>query len=99
MGGRPRRWPSAAACTRQSPAAAHTGLATARLRHPGRAAWVPAWIEGPYHFPADQEGRLRTDRMYLIRPDGYVAASLPTHSGHLNDADLQETLAAHQLRN
>jgi 2-polyprenyl-6-methoxyphenol hydroxylase-like FAD-dependent oxidoreductase len=60
---------------------------------------LPAWIEGPYHFPADQEGRLRADRLYLIRPDGYVAASLPTHSGHVNDADLKETLAAHQLRN
>ena len=29
-------------------------------------------------------------RLYLIRPDEYVAASLPTHSGHVNDADLQE---------
>ena len=60
---------------------------------------LPLWIEGPHHFPADQEGRLRADRLYLIRPDGYVAASLPTHSGHVNGGDLQETLAAHQLRN
>jgi 2-polyprenyl-6-methoxyphenol hydroxylase-like FAD-dependent oxidoreductase len=60
---------------------------------------LPAWIEGPHRFPADPKGRLRAGRLYLIRPDGYVAASLPIHSGHVSDADLQETLAAHQLRN
>jgi 2-polyprenyl-6-methoxyphenol hydroxylase-like FAD-dependent oxidoreductase len=59
---------------------------------------LPSWIEGPHHFPADPKGRLRPGRLYLIRPDGYVAASLPIHSGHVNDTDLQDTLAAHQLR-
>lgn len=59
---------------------------------------LPAWIEGPHHFPADHKGRLQEGRLYLIRPDGYIAASLPIHSGHVSDADLRAALAAHQLR-
>ena len=59
---------------------------------------LPAWMEGPHHFPADQKGQLQKDRLYLIRPDGYIAASLPIHSGHVNDADLRAALAAHELR-
>ena len=59
---------------------------------------LPAWIEGPYRFPADQRSRLRAGRLYLIRPDGYVAASLPVDSGQVSDADLRDALAAHQLR-
>jgi hypothetical protein len=59
---------------------------------------LPAWIEGPHHFPADQKGRLQAGRLYLIRPDGYIAASLPIHSGHVDDADLRNALAAHELR-
>jgi hypothetical protein len=59
---------------------------------------LPAWIEGPHHFPADQQGRLQKGRLYLIRPDGYTAASLPIHSGRVNAADLRAALAAHELR-
>jgi 2-polyprenyl-6-methoxyphenol hydroxylase-like FAD-dependent oxidoreductase len=59
---------------------------------------LPAWIEGPHRFPADHQGRLQRGRLYLIRPDGYVAASLPIHSGHASHADLRDALAAHQLR-
>jgi len=60
---------------------------------------LPAWIEGPHRFPADQKGRLQAGRLYLIRPDGYVAASLPVHAGHVSHADLRDAMAAHQLRN
>ena len=59
---------------------------------------LPAWIEGPHHFPADPKGRLQAGRLYLIRPDGYIAALLPLHSGHVNDADLRHALAAQELR-
>jgi hypothetical protein len=59
---------------------------------------LPVWIEGPHHFPADHKGRLQAGRLYLIRPDGYIAASLPIHSGHVSGADLRDALAAHQLR-
>jgi len=59
---------------------------------------LPAWIEGPHHFPADHKHRLQAGRLYLIRPDGYVAASLPIHYGHVNGADLRDALAAHHLR-
>jgi hypothetical protein len=60
---------------------------------------LPAWIEGPHHFLADQKGRLQAGRLYLTWPDGYVAASLPIQSGHVSHADLRDALAAHQLRN
>ena len=60
---------------------------------------LPAWIEGPHHFPADQQGRLLTGRLYLIRPDGYVAASLPIDSGHVGEADLRAALRAHHISN
>jgi 2-polyprenyl-6-methoxyphenol hydroxylase-like FAD-dependent oxidoreductase len=59
---------------------------------------LPAWIHGPHHFPADHKSRLQAGRLYLIRPDGYVAASLPVHYGHVSHADLRDALAAHQLR-
>jgi hypothetical protein len=40
----------------------------------------------------------RWSGMALIRPDGYIAASLPIHSGHVNDADLRDALAVQELR-
>lgn len=55
---------------------------------------VPAWITGPHAFTPDPRGRLRADRMYLVRPDGYVAASFPLHAGATADFDVRSALAA-----
>ncbi len=59
---------------------------------------LPAWIEGPHHFPADATGRLQTGRLYLIRPDGFVAASLPVRSGRVDETDVRDALGAHRIR-
>ena len=32
-------------------------------------------------FPPDANGRLRSDRLYLVRPDGFVAAEASVASG------------------
>jgi hypothetical protein len=42
-----------------------------------RPAW-PTWIDGPHAFRADPQARLRPDRLYLIWPDGFIAASVPS---------------------
>jgi 2-polyprenyl-6-methoxyphenol hydroxylase-like FAD-dependent oxidoreductase len=36
---------------------------------------LPDWITGPHRLPVDDAGRLDPARIYLIRPDGFVAAS------------------------
>lgn len=36
--------------------------------YPALRIGLPAWIDGPHHFPADQKGRLQAGRLYLIRP-------------------------------
>lgn len=56
---------------------------------------VPDWIEGPYTFTPDENGRLREDRLYLVRPDGFVAASFPVHAGAIATADAREALEAY----
>src|SRR5699024_8121228 len=61
-----------------------------------RPACAPEWIEGPFSFPPDPRGRLRRDRLYLVRPDGYVAASFPVHAGAVAQADVREALAAYE---
>lgn len=58
---------------------------------------VPDQIEGPHLFGADPRGRLRPDRAYLIRPDGYVAASLPIAGGRVEPSGLADALAAHHI--
>ena len=63
-----------------------------------RPACAPEWIEGPFSFPPDPRGRLRRDRLYLVRPDGYVAASFPVHAGAVAQADVREALAAYEAR-
>lgn len=55
---------------------------------------VPDGVEGPLAFPADPRGRMRRDRLYLIRPDGFVAAALPLHAGAAASADVTEALTA-----
>lgn len=58
---------------------------------------VPAWIEGPHAFGPDGDGRLRSDRLYLVRPDQYVAASIPLRDNSVNTAELRLAVAAHRL--
>lgn len=59
-----------------------------------RPADVPACIDGPLAFSPDAHARLRTDRLYLVRPDGYVAASFPVHAGSSAVHDVRAALAA-----
>jgi 2-polyprenyl-6-methoxyphenol hydroxylase-like FAD-dependent oxidoreductase len=58
---------------------------------------VPAWIEGPHAFGADGHGHLRSDRLYLVRPDQYVAASIPVRGHTADAAELGLAIAAHRL--
>lgn len=55
---------------------------------------VPEWVQGPFAFPADPRGRMRADHLYLVRPDGFVAAALPLHAGAAAAADLDAALSA-----
>ncbi|WP_380171915.1 FAD-dependent monooxygenase [Kineococcus sp. DHX-1] len=64
--------------------------------HAARPVDLPDWIEGPLAFPADA-GRWRTDRTYLVRPDGFVAAAVPTSGGLLDGETLRAAFRAHQL--
>ena len=60
---------------------------------------VPAWVDGPDDLGPDPAGRLRPDRAYLVRPDGFVVASLPVRDGVVDPATLGAALdAAHVLR-
>ncbi len=58
---------------------------------------VPGWVDGPFELGRDPRGVLRPDRMYLVRPDGFVAASLPVSDGVVDAAALREALDAHQV--
>jgi hypothetical protein len=59
---------------------------------------LPEWITGPHDFGPDASGRLRPDRVYLVRPDGFVAASVPTRDGVINQATMRSALHAHHMR-
>ena len=58
---------------------------------------VPAWVEGPHAFGADPAGRLRSDRVYLVRPDEFVAASIPLRGNAVDADELSAAMAAHGL--
>lgn len=58
---------------------------------------VPEWIEGPIAFGADPTSRLRADRVYLIRPDQFVAASIPLRQNQIDRVQLRSAMAAHHV--
>lgn len=58
---------------------------------------VPDWVDGPFDLGQDPRTALRPDRMYLVRPDGFVAASLPVHDGVVDEPTLQAALDAHHV--
>ena len=58
---------------------------------------VPAWVQGPVAHRADPRGRLRSNRMYLIRPDEFVAAAIPLRHDGPDPAALRAALAAHDV--
>lgn len=58
---------------------------------------VPDWIGGPRDFGPDQQARLRADQVYLVRPDGFVAAAIPLVDGRLDQRVLSDAMVAHHL--
>jgi 2-polyprenyl-6-methoxyphenol hydroxylase-like FAD-dependent oxidoreductase len=58
---------------------------------------LPDWIDGPYEFGRDPQRNLRSDRLYLIRPDGFVAAAIPVRGGKADPGQLGAAVAAHHL--
>lgn len=53
---------------------------------------LPGAVDGPFRFPADPARRLRADRAYLVRPDGFVAAALPVRRGAADRGLLRDAL-------
>ena len=69
----------------------HTyGSAAARPR-------LPDWIDGPRDFGADGQAQLQPDRLYLVRPDGFVAAAIPLVEGRADEGALSDAVTAHHL--
>ena len=60
---------------------------------------LPDWIEDPQDFGRDKHQRLRPDRLYLVRPDGFIAASLPLAANAVDRTQLRAALAAHDIKN
>jgi 2-polyprenyl-6-methoxyphenol hydroxylase-like FAD-dependent oxidoreductase len=58
---------------------------------------IPDWIDGPRDFETDKQARLRADRVYLVRPDGFVAAAIPLSDGRVAQGVLSDAMAAHHL--
>ncbi|MDT5073619.1 MAG: hypothetical protein QOH82_2939 [Mycobacterium sp.] len=59
---------------------------------------APEWVSGPHAFGADPHGRLRSDRAYLIRPDQFVAASIPLQHNSLDTSQLRSAMSAHCMK-
>lgn len=58
---------------------------------------APDWITGPHAFGPDPAERLRSDRVYLIRPDHFVAASIPLHGTTIDIDDLRSAMTVHDI--
>jgi 2-polyprenyl-6-methoxyphenol hydroxylase-like FAD-dependent oxidoreductase len=58
---------------------------------------VPEWIDGPRDFGADRRGQLRSDRLYLVRPDQYVVASIPLRGSQTDAEQLRDALTTLQV--
>jgi 2-polyprenyl-6-methoxyphenol hydroxylase-like FAD-dependent oxidoreductase len=59
---------------------------------------LPDWIEDPQDFGRDKHQHLSPDRLYLVRPDGFIAASLPLHAKSVDRTQLRAALAAHDIK-
>jgi hypothetical protein len=60
---------------------------------------LPDWIEHPQDFGRDKQQHLRAGRLYLVRPDGFIAASLPLRAKSADSTQLRAALAAHDIKN
>jgi len=69
------------------------GYGAGALRRPD----LPDWIEGPCDFGRDPRGRLRSDCVYLVRPDQFVAASIPLRGNNIDEEALRAAIRAHRL--
>jgi 2-polyprenyl-6-methoxyphenol hydroxylase-like FAD-dependent oxidoreductase len=59
---------------------------------------VPDWVAGPHAFGVDPHGHLRSDRLYLVRPDEFVAASIPLPGNRVDAGQLKLATSAHFFR-
>lgn len=100
------RWASDPAVGRRLPLTEESAAALRSLRwqlhtYGGTVAErpaVPDAIEGPFAFAPDPRGRLRRHQLYLVRPDGFVAAAWPLHAGAAATADVTAALRAYGMR-
>jgi 2-polyprenyl-6-methoxyphenol hydroxylase-like FAD-dependent oxidoreductase len=58
---------------------------------------VPGWIDDPRMFAADPQGRLRPDRLYLVRPDEFIVASIQLRENKVDSLALAAALSAHDI--
>ena len=94
-----RSW--ACACRQPVTTTKHCNALTWQLHTYGTQADrpdLPDWIEDPQDFGSDEHRRLRPDRLYLVRPDGFIAASLPLHAKSVDRTQLRAALAAHDIK-